>query len=100
MECLGPQCAAMVLDWLKARAQAAAAPGGPAARQRTLFDAVSVPYQEEAPALRSPAELSGAFEHLEYAAFRRYQNQLSRAERMRLDNSIRGALFKVDRFVG
>jgi restriction system protein len=98
MECLGPQCAAMVLDWLQARAQAAASAGS-TPRQRTLWDAVTVPYQEEAPALRSPAELAGAFEHLEYAAFRRYQNQLSRAERIRLDNSIRGALFKIDQFV-
>jgi restriction system protein len=56
-------------------------------------------YQEEAPAIRSPAELAGAFEHLEYAVFRRYQNQLTRAERTRLDNSIRAALFKVDRYV-
>lgn len=96
MECLGPQCAAMVLEWLRTQA---AAPNGTAPKQGMLWAAVSVPYQEEAPALRSPAELAGAFEHLEYVVFRRYQNQLTRAERLRLDNSIRGALFKVDRYV-
>src|SRR4051794_32926142 len=99
MECLGPQCAAMLLDWLQARA---ASPGagteaGSPARQPTLW--ASVPYDEEAPAIRSAAELAGAIEHLEYAIFRRYQNQLTRAERARLDNSIRNALFKVDRHV-
>src|SRR4051812_26933546 len=102
MECLGPQCAAMVLDWLRKRAAAtagAAAAPRSAVQQGTFWDATSLPYQEEAPAIRSLAELAGAFEHLEYAVFRRYQNQLTRAERTRLDNSIRAALFKVDRFV-
>src|SRR3954463_14679952 len=102
MECLGPQCAAMLLDWLRKRAAASqGSPAAPrsAAQQGTFWDSASSPYQEEAPAIRSRAELAGAFEHLEYAVFRRYQNQLSRAERTRLDNSIRAALFKVDRFV-
>jgi restriction system protein len=95
MECLGPQCASMLLDWLRKRAAASQTAG----QQGTLWDSVSYPYQEEAPAIRSRAELAGAFEHLEYAVFRRYQNQVTRAERTRLDNSIRAALFKVDRFV-
>src|SRR4028119_250661 len=114
MECLGPQCASMLLDWLRARAAAPAgpppaprnppqprtprAPASPA-RQGVLWAPEAEAYHEEAPAIRSPAELAGAFEHLEYAVFRRYQNQLTRAERTRLDNSIRAALFKVDRYV-
>src|SRR6201992_1311070 len=84
MECLGPQCAAMLLDWLKARAAGAGGgalvPGG-AARPTP------------------PAELAGALEHLQYAVFRRYKNQLTRAERARLDNSIDNALFKIDRYL-
>ena len=96
MECLGPQCASMVLEWLKARAVGAAAEAPAAARQGVLW--TSVPYQEEAPAIRSAAELAGAFEHLEYAVFRRYQNQLTRAERARLDNTIENALFKIERY--
>ncbi|HEX8200972.1 MAG TPA: restriction endonuclease [Isosphaeraceae bacterium] len=101
MECLGPQCAAMLLDWLRARAAArpdAASEGRTVAQQGTFW-ASATDYKDEAPAIRTHAELDGAFEHLEYAVFRRYQNQLSRAERTRLDNSIRAALFKVDRFV-
>ena len=58
-----------------------------------------VPYQEEAPAITSPAELAGAIEHLHYAVFRRYANQLTRAERSRLDNTIDNALFKIDRYL-
>ena len=65
-------------------------------RQGLLW--TSAPYQEDAPAIRSPAELAGAIEHLEYAVFRRYQNQLTRAERGRLDNTIENALFKVERY--
>jgi restriction system protein len=99
-ECLGPHCAAMVLDWLKA--QAAAAPrgmttSGQAPTQGLLWAAV--PYQEEAPAIISQGELAGAIEHLHYAVFRRYSNQLTRAERSRLDNTIDNALFKIDRYV-
>jgi restriction system protein len=102
MECLGPQCAAMLLDWLKARAagsdgmDAVAAGEGPP-RQGLLWTAA--PYQEEAPAITTRAELAGALEHLEYAVFRRYKNQLTRAERARLDNPIDNALFKVDRYL-
>ena len=83
MDCLGPQCASMVLDWLKA--QAAATPSGdaspPSAPRQGLLWAL-VPYQEDAPAIRSPEELAGAIEHLHYAVFRRYNNQLTRAERL------------------
>lgn len=99
MECLGPQCASMLLEWLTARTGGPAAQGtnpAEAARQGSLF--VTVPYQEEAPAVRTPAEFAGAIEHLEYAVFRRYQNQLTRAERARLDNSIDNALFKAERY--
>jgi len=98
MECLGPQCAAMLLEWL--REQAATAPGAnspnhPPAQGR-LFSAV--PYQDEAPAIHSEAELEGALEHLEYAVFRRFENQLTKSERARLDNTIRNALFKIERY--
>ncbi len=110
MECLGPQCAAMLLDWLRARADGSAAVptvGNTGAssgldtsettRQGLLWK--SAPYVEEAPALTTPAELAGALEHLQYSVFRRYQNQLTRAERARLDNSIDNALFKIDRYL-
>src|SRR5262249_18784991 len=102
MECLGPQCATMLMEWLKARAAGpdgpGAAPGGEGRpRQALLWKAA--PYLEEAPAITSPAELAGAIEHLQYAVHRRYQNQLTRAERARLDNSIDNALFKVDRYL-
>jgi restriction system protein len=109
MECLGPQCAAMLLEWLQSYRQAQgpdqsqekvqgspAPPPAAAARQGSLFS--SVPYQEEAAAVRTPAEFAGALEHLEYAVFRRYQNQLTRAERARLDNTIENALFKAERY--
>ena len=101
MECLGPRCASMLLDWLKAQRDARSravgpGPGRPPGRQGLLW--TSGPYQEEAPAIRSEAELAGALEHLEYAVFRRYQNQLTRAERARLDNTIQNALFKIDRY--
>jgi restriction system protein len=99
MDCLGPECAAMVLDWLKARAcaeaNAGSSPGEP--RQGLLWK--TAPYQEEAPAIGSSSELAGAIEHLQYAIFRRYNNQLTRAERSRLENSIDNALFKIDRFL-
>ena len=94
MECLGPECANLLIQWLQARA---AAPATSAPSQARLF--TSLPYQEDAPAIRSRPELEGAIEHLEYAIFRRYENQVTRAERARLDNTIDNALFKVDRFV-
>jgi restriction system protein len=102
MECLGPQCAAMLLDWIKARAanssgDATESSAAPRQRQGLLWTAA--PYQDEAPAITTAAELAGALEHLEYAVFRRYRNQLTRAERGRLDNSIDNALFKIDRYL-
>lgn len=100
MECLGPECVSMLLEWFKARGVAVASPSAagvlPVSRQATLWTAA--PYQEEAPAVRSAAELAGAMEHLEYAIFRRFQNQLTRAERSRLDNTIDNTLFKVERY--
>jgi restriction system protein len=104
MECLGPRCAAMLLEWLKSQretlGEASNSKSGEAlpstGRQGLLWS--SVPYQDEAPAIRSEAELAGAIEHLQYAVFRRYQNQLTKAERARLDNTIQNALFKIDRY--
>ena len=101
-ECLGPQCASMVLEWLRERA-AGSAPAefrstpGPNLSQGSLFK--HVPYQDEAPSITSEPELAGAIEHLQYAVFRRYNNQLTRAERSRLDNTIDNALFKIDRYL-
>jgi restriction system protein len=102
MECLGPQCATMLLEWLRERSGAAEkspSPGtGPEMpRQGLLWKAA--PYNEETPVLASPTELAGALEHLHYAVFRRYENQLTRAERLRLDNTIENALFKIDRYL-
>jgi restriction system protein len=91
----------MVLEWLKSQQglnglspASTSSPSG--ARQGLLWS--SVPYQDESPAIRSEAELAGAIEHLEFAVFRRYQNQLTKAERARLDNTIQNALFKIDRY--
>ncbi len=108
MECPGlPQCASLLLEWLRARladpttpppgVEAADPSRAGVASQGLLFR--SAPYQEDAPAIRTPAQLDGAFEHLEYAIFRRYENQLTRAERGRLDNTIDNALFKVERYL-
>jgi restriction system protein len=106
MECPGPErCVELILDRLRAAlgGEAPAPPATPApaaplptARQGQLFTGSY--YSEEAPALRSERELAGAVEHLDYAVFRRYHNQLTRAERARLDNTIRNALFKIDRY--
>jgi restriction system protein len=100
MDCFEPRCAAILLDWLQAQGRGAPAADGPApksGRQASLF--ASIPYQEESPLIRSDAELAGAIEHLQYAVFRRFENNLTKAERLRLDNTIRNALFKVDRYV-
>jgi restriction system protein len=100
MDCLGPECAAMILDWLKAQArvQPNKPPASAESRQGLLW--TSAPYLEEAPAILSERELAGAIEHLEYAVFRRYNNTLTRAERSRLDNTIDNTLYKIDRFLG
>jgi restriction system protein len=100
MECLGPRCASLLLEWLKVQSVsldhgAAIEPGLATVRQGLLWTAA--PYSEESPVISSPAELEGAIEHLHYAVFRRYQNQLTRAERTRMDNTIENALFKIDR---
>lgn len=98
MECLGPQCATMLLEWLRSRAEpgSGSQPTG-LSRQGTLW--TTEPYQDDAPSLRSDRELDSAVEHLGYAIYRRYQNQLTRAERARLDNTIANALYKVDRYL-
>lgn len=95
MECLGPQCAEMLLQWIQSRASETTI-ASPIVQGR-LFTAS--PYHDDAPAIRSRPELEGALEHLDYAIFRRYENVLTRAERARLDNTIDNALFKVDRYV-
>jgi restriction system protein len=92
----------MLLDWLRTQAATGALEETtplvpPPLTQANLF--LALPYQEESPAITSEAELAGALEHLEYAIFRRYNNQLTRAERARLDNTIDNALFKVERFL-
>jgi restriction system protein len=90
----------MILDWLKARSSEEASAAGALAgepRQGLLWK--SAAYQEEAPAITSVPELAGAIEHLQYAVFRRFNNQLTRAERSRLENTIDNALFKIDRFL-
>jgi restriction system protein len=99
----------MLLEWIKSHAalekengparagsSSGSIPTGPLA-QGLLW--TSVAYQDEAPSIRSPAEMEGAIEHLGYAVFRRYQNQLTRAERARLDNTIKNALHKIDRYL-
>ncbi len=99
-ECLGPQCASMVLDWLKSHAATPPSDDSTAKAAGTqgLLWAADA-YQEEAPAITSAREMAGAIEHLHYAVFRRYGNQLTRAERSRLDNTIDNALFKIDRYL-
>lgn len=101
MDCTGPRCVADLLDWLKARLLEAEAGAvvvpALAPAQGSLWTVA--PYQDEAPALRTPAELAGAVEYLEYAVFRRFQNVLTRAERARLENTIQNALFKANRYL-
>lgn len=104
MECLGPSCASRILEWLESRTRDRSVETETGERlldkpirQASLF--TSVPYSEESPAIVSDAELEGALEHLEYAVHRRYQNQLTRAERARLDNTIDNAQFKIDRYL-
>ncbi len=94
MECLGPQCATMLLEWLRARSakedqDGSRQSGADPLRQGLLWNAVA--YSEESPVITTESELVGALEHLRYAVFRRFENQLTRAERTRLDNSIENA---------
>jgi restriction system protein len=102
MECLGPQCATMLLEWLRARLakedqDSSRQSGADPLRQGLLWNAVA--YSEESPVITTESELVGALEHLRFAVFRRFENQLTRAERTRLDNSIENALFKIDRYL-
>jgi len=90
----------LVLEWL--RTQACEKPselpaGAGKLTQGSLFTAA--PYQEDAPWILSSREMAGAIEHLRYAVFRRVHNQLTRAERTRLDNTIENSLFKIDRYL-
>jgi restriction system protein len=86
----------MILAWWNSRLKETSAEYGPG-RQKAL--AFSAPYNDDAPAIRNASEFHGAIEHLEYALFRRYENQLTKAERIRVENTIRNALFKVERFL-
>ena len=102
MECLGPQCASMLLEWLRRRTAEgeqgpSSEPRAVALHQGSLWTAA--PYSEESPVISSQAEFGGAIEHLRYAVFRRFENQLTRAERTRLDNTIENTLFKIDRYL-
>ena len=101
-ECLGPQCAAMVLDWLKAQAAGSTDDDSSPAAPGTQGSALGrwFPTRRTRRRSRHRRELAGAIEHLHYAVFRRYSNQLTRAERSRLDNTIDNALFKIDRYLG
>ncbi len=99
MECLEPEWASMLVQWLKEHLGTAAgqqSAGGSPNKQPLLWS--TVPYQEDSPLIRTDAECAGAFEHLEFVVFRRYQNQLTRAERARLDNTIKNTLYKIERY--
>ena len=103
MECLGPQCASMLLDWLKTRSVEAEQSASPESRPVALRQGLlwtAAPYSEESPVITTEGEFVGALEHLRYAVFRRFENQLTRAERTRLDNTIENTLFKIDRYLG
>ena len=56
-------------------------------------------YRDDLPTIRTRAEYLGAIEHLEYSIFRRYNNQLTRADRARLDNTVSNTIFKLERYV-
>ena len=54
MECLGPQCASMVLDWLKSQAAGSlSSTSSPSATSRQGMLWTAAPYQEDAPLIRS-----------------------------------------------
>ena len=104
MECFGPECASMLLEWLRARTDGSVQrdgsgpiPKSEGAVQQTLWSTET--YRDDSPTIGSDTEYRGAIEHLEYAIFRRYQNQLTRAERSRLDNTIHNTIFKLERYV-
>ncbi len=59
MECLGPQCAEMLLEWLKARTAGSSggeSPAGAVPKQGLLWTAS--PYREEAASIATPGELA------------------------------------------
>lgn len=102
MDCLGPECASMLLAWLQARADGpnqkpVSNPNMTPTVQGTLWTTEA--FREDSPTIRTRAEFLAAVEHLEYSVFRRYQNQLTRAERSRLDNTIKNTIFKADRYL-
>lgn len=95
----GPEWVEPLLEWLRERLRedAMTPPPSTTARQGSLWTYPA--YDENAPTIRDEPELRGAVEHLDYAVYRRYHNQLTRAERARLDNTIRNAQFKIDRYL-
>jgi restriction system protein len=93
MECLGPQSLQRLIEWIEIRTGISSS----AKTQGSLFPAI--PYDEAAPVLRDEAELEAAFDHLEYSVFRRFNNQLTRAERGRLENTIDNAMFKIEQYL-
>lgn len=102
MDCLGPECASMLLAWLQARVEGphqkpVPNSNGTPTIQGTLW--TNEPFRDDSPTIRTRPEYLAAVEHLEYSVFRRYQNQLTRAERARLDNTIKNTIFKVDRYL-
>ena len=102
MECPSqPNCAALLKAWLEC--VGSPSESEPAARssparmvQGVLWNPVV--YSDETPWIGSDAELRGAFEHLEYAVFRRYSNHLTRAERLRLENTIQNTIYKIEHY--
>ncbi len=99
MDTATPQWLAELVAWLRTQLAESSEGAGPASRERQNSLWLALPYREDAPAIHDEGELRGAVEHLEYAVFRRYENQVTRAERSRLDNTIRNALFKVERYL-
>ena len=65
MDCLGPECAAMILDWLRRTVEGASRKQHRARKSCARACSGSRPqYQDEAPAITSVRELAGAIEHL------------------------------------
>ena len=101
MECLGPECVSMLLEWMKTRSaeldvttSSGRAPEVP--RQALLFKTVA--YQEDAPAVRSPAEFAGAHRAPGVRRLSEISEPVDPRRAARLDNTIDNALFKAERF--
>jgi restriction system protein len=86
----------MLLEWIQNRNAEQGGEGGESAtsapRQGTLWSVA--PYQEDAPAIRTAAELAGAIEHLDYAVYRRFEidrhvERLNGDERARVEEQAR-----------